>query len=108
MNLPNTAAGGSLVSIVDDHPSFGMSMRRLIASFGFKADISFSAQANLGSRHVEDTVCHLLDLRTPASDGLALQCHLRDTDRLNRPFSLRSTLVLANAGKPCSPERNSR
>lgn len=82
MNPPNTVVGGSHVSIVDDDPSFGISMRRLIVSFGFKADVFLSAQAFLESRRVEDTVCLLLDLRMTGVDGLALQRHLRDNNHL--------------------------
>lgn len=78
----NTNAEGSLVSIVDDDPSFGTSMRRLITTFGLKADVFLSAQAFLDSSHVEDTICLLLDLRMPGMDGLALQRRLRETDRL--------------------------
>src|SRR5882724_11386431 len=77
-----SAAGSSLVSIVDDDPSFGASMSRLIRTFGLKAEVFLSAQAFLDSSHVEDTVCLLLDMRMPGMDGLELQRHLRETDRL--------------------------
>jgi two-component system, LuxR family, response regulator FixJ len=53
-------------------------MRRLIRSFGIRAEAFASGREFLGSGLVEDTVCLILDVRMPGMDGLELQTLLAD------------------------------
>jgi FixJ family two-component response regulator len=77
-NKPTSEA--LLVSIVDDDASVRRSTRRLIQSFGFRAEAFGSAEEFLGSDHVATTACLLLDVRMPGRDGLELQRRLADSD----------------------------
>jgi FixJ family two-component response regulator len=49
------------------------STRRLVCSFGFKAEAFASAREFLDSGRLTDTVCLILDVRMPGMDGLELQ-----------------------------------
>jgi FixJ family two-component response regulator len=75
-NKPTSEA--LLVSIVDDDASVRRSTRRLIRSFGFRAEAFGSAEEFLGSDDLEATACLILDVRMPGMDGLALQQRLAE------------------------------
>jgi FixJ family two-component response regulator len=49
------------------------STRRLVRSFGFRAEAFASAREFLDSGCVRNTACLILDLRMPGMDGLELQ-----------------------------------
>jgi FixJ family two-component response regulator len=78
MKSKSGMAVGPLLSIVDDDASMRNSMRRLIRSFGIRAEAFASGREFLGSGLVEDTVCLILDVRMPGMDGLELQTLLAD------------------------------
>jgi FixJ family two-component response regulator len=66
-----------IIAIVDDDESVRESLSSLIKSVGLVA-ISFgSAEEYLGSGHLRDTACVVLDIRMPGMNGLELQRHLR-------------------------------
>jgi FixJ family two-component response regulator len=69
-----------LISIVDDDASMRNSTRRLVRSFGFKAEAFASAREFLDSGCVDRTACLILDMRMPGMDGLDLQRHLAEAN----------------------------
>src|SRR5437899_214438 len=66
----------SLVAIVDDDASVRQSARRLIRSFGYRAEAFGSAEEFLDSGQAKKTACLILDVRMPRMDGLELQRRL--------------------------------
>jgi FixJ family two-component response regulator len=69
-----------LISIVDDDESVRESLRSLIRSVGFEAELFSSAEAFLTSNQLSNTNCLILDLRMPGMSGLALQRQLLTTN----------------------------
>jgi FixJ family two-component response regulator len=65
-----------LVAIVDDDASVRQSARRLIRSFGYRAEAFGSAEEFLDSGQAKKTACLILDVRMPSIDGLELQRRL--------------------------------
>jgi FixJ family two-component response regulator len=65
-----------LVAIVDDDASVRQSARRLIRSFGYRAEAFGSAEEFLDSGQAKRTACLILDVRMPDIDGLELQRRL--------------------------------
>lgn len=61
------------VHIVDDDPSVGLSITRLLESVGYKAYSFSSAQAYLTSATCGEASCIILDMRMPQMSGLQLQ-----------------------------------
>lgn len=74
-NARSNAAGAtpSLVAIVDDDASVRQSARRLVRSFGYRAEAFGSGPEYLASACVAETGCLLLDVRMPGMDGLEVQ-----------------------------------
>jgi FixJ family two-component response regulator len=66
----------SLVSIVEDDPSFRESMRRLLRSLGYSVDAFSSAADFLASPRVVETACLIADVHMPAMTGIELFRHL--------------------------------
>jgi FixJ family two-component response regulator len=64
------------ISVVDDDDSIRESLRGLIRSIGFSANIFASAEEFLRSDHLHNTDCLILDVRMPGMNGLELQRHL--------------------------------
>jgi FixJ family two-component response regulator len=64
------------ISVVDDDDSMRESLRGLIRSIGFSANIFASAEEFLKSDHVRNTDCLILDVRMPGMNGLELQRQL--------------------------------
>jgi FixJ family two-component response regulator len=62
-----------LVAIVDDDASVRKSTRRLIESFGYRAEAFASGEDFLGSPFAARTACLVLDVRMPDVDGLQVQ-----------------------------------
>jgi FixJ family two-component response regulator len=69
VNLPS-------ISVVDDDDSIRESLRGLIRSIGFSANIFSSAEEFLKSDHLRNTDCLILDVRMPGMNGLELQRQL--------------------------------
>lgn len=65
-----------LISIVDDDAAVREAIESLIKSAGYKAHVFPSAQEFLGSAHVDDTRCLILDVQMAGMNGLELQKHL--------------------------------
>jgi FixJ family two-component response regulator len=62
-----------LMAIVDDDEALRNSLDNLLRSAGFRAHEFASAEAFLGSDHVHETACLILDVRMPGMSGLDLQ-----------------------------------
>jgi len=73
---PNAQA--PVVAIVDDDASVRQSARRLICSFGYRAETFASGEEFLGSPTVAETACLVLDVRMPGMDGLEVQRRLAE------------------------------
>jgi FixJ family two-component response regulator len=74
--LPDPALSASLVSIVDDDPSFRDSLRRLLKSHGYAVAVFPSAAEFLASAQVSVTACLVADIHMPAMTGAELFHHL--------------------------------
>ena len=70
-----------LISIVDDDLPFRESMRRLMRSLGFTADVFPSAADFLASSRLAETSCLIADVHMPSMTGLELFRHLIDAGR---------------------------
>jgi FixJ family two-component response regulator len=64
------------ISVVDDDDSVRESLRGLIRSIGFSANIFASAEEFLKSDHLHNSDCLILDVRMSGMNGLELQRHL--------------------------------
>ncbi len=67
-----------LISVVDDDPAVTEAVVSLLQSLGFAAVGFGSAEEFLGSTHVTETACLILDVRMPGMGGLDLQRRLAD------------------------------
>ena len=76
MEAKISMARSPLISIVDDDDSVRESIRSLIRSVGFRAEVFGSAEAFLNSDHLSHTDCLILDVRMPGMTGLELQRQL--------------------------------
>jgi FixJ family two-component response regulator len=65
-----------LISIVDDDDSVRESLRALIRSVGFRAELFASAEEFLNWERLRNTDCLILDVRMPGMNGLELQRQL--------------------------------
>jgi FixJ family two-component response regulator len=70
-----------IISVVDDDDSVRESLRALIRSAGFAADVFASAEEFLNSDHLRQTHCLILDVRLPGMNGLELKRHLESSRR---------------------------
>src|SRR2546426_9812635 len=59
-----------LVAVVDDDASVRQSTRRLIRSFGYRAEAFASGEGFLASASGPRTACLMLDVRMPGMGGL--------------------------------------
>ena len=66
----------SLVSIVDDDPSFGDSLRRLLRSLDYAVAVFPSGAQFLASPQIADTACLVADIHMPDMTGVELFEHL--------------------------------
>ena len=66
----------SLVSVVEDDPSFRDSMRRLMRSLGFNVEAYSSAADFLASPRLIETACLIADVHMPGMTGVELYRHL--------------------------------
>jgi FixJ family two-component response regulator len=67
-----------VVYVVDDDPSVGKALERLIRSAGHEVRTFTSALDFLDDREVEATACLVLDVNMPGLNGLELQEYLAD------------------------------
>ena len=107
--MPRPGAGGKdqaanespLVAIVDDDPSVRKSTRRLIQSFGYRAEAFASGEEFLGSPLAAQTACLVLDVRMPDMDGLEVQRQIVARD-------LRIPVIFITARASDEEERRAR
>jgi FixJ family two-component response regulator len=66
----------SLVSVVEDDPSFRDSMRRLMRSLGYNVEVYSSAADFLTSPRLIETACLIADIHMPGMTGIELCRHL--------------------------------
>jgi FixJ family two-component response regulator len=67
-----------LVSVVEDDPFFGQSMRRLMRSLGYPVEVFSSAADFLASPRRLETTCLITDVQMPVMSGLDLHRSLVD------------------------------
>jgi FixJ family two-component response regulator len=72
--------GIPLISIVDDDDALRSSLDNLIRSVGLRAQGFASAEAFLGSNHLHETRCLILDVRMRGMSGPELQRQMAVTD----------------------------
>ena len=107
----------NLISVIDDDESVRRTTTRLIESFGFRAAAFESAENFLGSGHLNDTSCLIVDVHMPGMNGLQLQSQLAAAgcsipiifitahdDKESRRRAMRAGAV-AFLGKPFSDEQ---
>jgi FixJ family two-component response regulator len=80
----------SLVSIVEDDPSFRDSMRRLLRSLGYNVEAYASAADFLASPRLIETACLIADVHMAGMTGLELYKHISDAG-----FAVPTILVTA-------------
>ena len=68
-----------LISIIDDDQPFRESMRRLIRSLGYTAEVFSSAAEFLASRRLSETACLIADVHMPGMTGIDLHHRLIET-----------------------------
>jgi FixJ family two-component response regulator len=69
-------SNASLVSVVEDDPSFRDSMRRLMRSLGYSVEAFSSAADFLASPRLVETACLIADIHMPVTTGVELYRHL--------------------------------
>lgn len=67
-----------VVYVVDDDPSVGKALERLIRSAGYKVLAFTSAQDFLQCKIMETAACLVLDVNMPGLNGLQLQEYLAE------------------------------
>src|SRR5256886_12375404 len=80
-----------LVAIIDDDASVRQSTRRLIRSFGYRAEAFGSGEEFLSSASAAESACLVLDVRMPGMDGLRSEEH---TSELQSQSNLVCRLLL--------------
>jgi FixJ family two-component response regulator len=83
------------VSIVDDDAPVREALKNLMRSAQFSVQTFASAEEFLGSAHVTDTECLILDLYLPGMNGFELQEHL-NAERRKIPI----IFITAHADEP--------
>jgi len=68
-----------LVAVVDDDASVRQSTRRLIQSFGHRAEVFGSGEEFFRSGLATQTACLVLDVRMPVMGGLEIQRRLAES-----------------------------
>jgi FixJ family two-component response regulator len=76
---------GAVVYIVEDDPSFRMSVERLIRVAGYDVVAFESADSFLAQHSIRQPGCLLLDVQLPGIDGLSLQQKLTESG-INLPI----------------------
>jgi len=71
----------ALISIVDDDQSVREATMSLLKSNGFRTEVFTSAEDFLGSSHLDETKCLILDVQMPGMSGLQLQRRLASENR---------------------------
>ena len=70
-----------LISIVDDDEAFREAMTSLMKSLGFEVEAFSSAEAFLGSPHLDSTSCLIADVHMPNMTGIDLHRQLLASGR---------------------------
>jgi len=65
------------IFVVDDDPSIGKALGRLLKSLDYSSTIFTSAEAFLKDADMKDDDCLILDIMLPGMDGLELQQELK-------------------------------
>ena len=71
---------GPIVFVVDDDPSVGRAIKRLVGSVGLQVELFGSAQEFLRSKRPDAPSCLVLDIRLPGISGLDFQRQLAEAD----------------------------
>jgi len=68
--------GKQLIVVIDDDPSMGQALRRLLTAAGFRVEVFDSAEAFCASESTEQPDCLVLDIALPGQDGTELYARL--------------------------------
>jgi FixJ family two-component response regulator len=71
----------SLVSVVDDDPSMGRMLARMIGSAGLNVAVFTTAEEFLKSERLHESDCLILDIDLPGMSGIELQDRLNNSGR---------------------------
>ncbi|HXM21561.1 MAG TPA: response regulator transcription factor [Terriglobales bacterium] len=74
-----------IVFVVDDDPSVGRAIKRLVGSVGLQVELFGSAQEFLQAKRPDAPSCLVLDIRLPGKSGLDFQRELAET-HINIPI----------------------
>jgi FixJ family two-component response regulator len=70
--VTNVATYGHTIAVVDDDPSVRKALARLLAVFGYRAELFASAEAFLDAAPASDALCLLVDVKLGPMSGLDL------------------------------------
>jgi FixJ family two-component response regulator len=79
--MPNEVSHPLMVSVVDDDESVREAIESLLQSFGLRVEAFSSAEDFLGSKHLDDVTCLIVDVVMPGMSGLDLQARLASADQ---------------------------
>jgi FixJ family two-component response regulator len=81
INAVSKLDANSLVSVVDDDPSMGRMLARMIGSAGLNVAVFTSAEEFLESERLRESDCLILDIDLPGMSGIELQDRLNNCGR---------------------------
>ena len=79
--MPRGMSEARVISVIDDDESVRNAVRSLLRSLGYRVAVFASGEDFMGSEHLDDTACLIIDVRMPGMSGLDLQRRLLAASR---------------------------